>query len=57
MPERAVGTIEHEQARGVAVLEGLLGDGRVGERIVEVGGFQNSFFCGEAVGGTRPKCS
>ena len=57
VPQRALRPIEDEQPRGIAFGEGLLGNRLFGQRIVEVGGLQNSFFCGEATGGTRPKCS
>ena len=55
--QRSLPAIEDEQARGIAFGEGLLGDRLGGERVVEVGRLQNSFFWGEATGGTRPKCS
>ena len=55
--QAARGAIEDEQARGVALGERLLGDAGLGQLVVEVGESQNSFFCGVADGGTRPKCS
>jgi hypothetical protein len=54
---RRPGAVEDEQARSVALGEGLLGDRLVGKRVVEIGGLQNSFFWGDGAGGTRPKCS
>ena len=57
---RAALAVEHQQTGGVALGKGLLRDPLGRELVVEVGGPQNSFFCGAVApfaGSSRLKCS
>ena len=56
MGSGARGSIHHQQAGGVALGGRLLRNSFRRQVVVEVGGLQNSFFCGVVGGGTRPKC-
>jgi hypothetical protein len=56
MARGARGPIQYQQAGGVALGGGLLRNSVGRQVVVEVGGLQNSFFCGVVGGGTRPKC-
>jgi hypothetical protein len=53
--QAAAPPLEDEETRGVALGEGLLRDGALRQRVVEVRELQNSFFWG--AGGSFPKCS
>jgi len=48
--------VQNEEAGRGAVGHRLLRDQPGGKLVVEVVDLQNSFFCGVAGGGTRPKC-